>query len=441
MPRPLLSRASLLCFLALAWGAAAPVAQGASYDLQPAQAARLKKFMPRTLAKLERHEPVTVVELGDSVMDYRMHTEDSGNALNAYTGVFLQMLADQFYYVGGVRLERPRKTQPEKLRDIQGPEIALRKLCARDRLTMVDGVAALEDLNDAKQTPPDLMLLDFGVFDAMQHEELKVYRQALVQIIEFCKKRGMDLFLLGPPLVMPPPIEKGLGMTRPYAAVMQEEATAHGLFFADLGDLAWLAHVDERWAPLPAAVDGVATSKKLSLGPPNMEPVEIRVPDGPDPNPENKVQQFFTELADRYRKHLDHDETAEDPFHPAPHLHRVLGRRIFAELMDGSKTSPWKVLPATGDFSGDNQLTVNFPIENPGTTPLRVFLFPVEVEGWLPRSGQTYLDIPAGSSLPVSFVYQGSGKEAARALHLPVLVIGQGVPRFEVLRVGTPSAR
>ena len=287
----------------------AAAALSENYDLSADQLNRLKRYIPRTLAKLQKKAKVNVVSVGDSVMGFSQHNDDNGNMLKSYAGVFIQTLADQFYYPGGLRIFKPGKGRPEKLFEVAGPEVVLNDV-SRGGKTMQHALQTLSTIGT--QTDPDLAIVSFGINDSTTGEDLNTYRRALESVVSFAKNAKMDLMLFGPTLTMQSPPEKGLAMTRPYADVMKDVAEAHGLFYADLGDLAWLVHLDDRSVIAPASAKAKAPEidpkTNLPIPPPPARPpspVQIPLSDDADPDPEKKAARFFNQVAEGYRRFID----------------------------------------------------------------------------------------------------------------------------------------
>src|SRR5688500_7430007 len=156
---PLL-RTVFCLFLAILCSAA----HAGSFELNTEQAARVERYLPRTYPKLLKREPVHAVCIGDSIMTRWGYDQDNGNTLKAWNGVFLQELADQFIYNGGVRLVRPPKGQPEKLYNFFGPEITMQNLSRGGRLIF----HAMQPLTTtAFENKPDLVIVSYGINDAL----------------------------------------------------------------------------------------------------------------------------------------------------------------------------------------------------------------------------------------------------------------------------------
>ena len=220
-----------------------------SYDLTPEQAARIEKFLPRSYPKLVKRLPVHAVSIGDSVLLKWGYDEDNANILKAWSGVFLKELADQFIYTGGVRIMRPPQGQPEKLDGINGPEITMQNFSRGGRQIF----HALQPLTSvAFENNPDLIIVSYGINDALNQLPLSVYRHSVQDIVDLAKAQRTDLILCGPSAIINDPPSTSLALTRPYADTMREIAESNGVYFADLGDLSWLIELKTRKDPLAA---------------------------------------------------------------------------------------------------------------------------------------------------------------------------------------------
>ncbi|WP_075089353.1 SGNH/GDSL hydrolase family protein [Verrucomicrobium spinosum] len=335
--------------------------QAASYDLTMEQEVRLRKFVPRAYAKLLRRQPVHAICIGDSVMNMQSNDADNGNALKAWSGVFLQELADQFAYTGGLRLIRPPKGQPEKMHSLQGPEITLQNFSRGGRL-MLHATQPLTTV--AFENKPDIVIVSYGINDANSGLPLEVYRSYVQQVVNLVAAEKSDLILCGPTVIMSDVPEQGLAHTRPYADVMREVAEANGVFFADLGDLSWLLKVDDRKSPLgppkkpktdPAAAGspGTATAPTAAAPPtvvPPVPTVDGNPPPAPlpapkvenpvakdyDPDPDKIAMRLFQQVVDAMKQRFQM-VNPPDWLHPNSVTQRALGKRVFAELLNGPR--------------------------------------------------------------------------------------------------------
>ncbi len=405
-----------------------------SFELTPAQRGRLQKFLPHSLAKLEKKEPVHALVVGDSVMSMFVHTDDESDTLKSYPGVFLSLLADQFYYTGGLRVVRPNRGKPEKTLNSYGPELTVHNVSRGGRM-MIHAMNVLAA--DAWEEKPDLVLVSFGINDANSRMSLATYRQAVQDVVEVVKKNGADLILLGATPTLTDPPEQGLALTRPYVDIMREVAQAGGVFFADLGDISWLVRVDE---PIHNLDAGPSKKKKPDADKPAANSVvKVPLPEELDPDPDKRAARLFHQVATDLRRWFDHGSTF-DLIHPNTAMHRLIGRRLFTELLDGPREVPWTMGAATAEFIDSDNCDVSYRVENTSGSTLRLTLLPLVTNNWKPKEAETQIELKAGRKQPLTIRYArvGSSPDAIAPheplLRLPVMVLGNGVARIEDLR-------
>ncbi len=406
------------------------------FDLTPAQQARIEKYLPHSFAKLAKTEPMNILILGDDVASMKVHNADEGNTLKSFAGNFASILADQFFYTGGVRIFRARRGQPEKEVEITGPEINVRN-DSRNGQLLVQGLSDLASLLPAEF--PDIVIVNFGVNDAMEHHSLASFRNTLQSVIDLTRQHKADVILLGPTLTMTEPVEQGLALTRPYADIMNEVAEKNHVFFADLGDIAWLVSVDERMKGLENPVEKKKTDasppKKVEVAPGPV--INMPKPDELDPDPDKRAARLFRQVSTDLQKWFNHGNI-NDPIHPNSAMHRLLGRRIYAELIDGPRQVPWNIGPVQAVFNSPTECAVSYRVENSTDAPLRVTTLPLVKLGWKPQEAETQVDLkPKQKGLVVITYKRTDGADAApfneSVLRMPVLVLGESWTRIENL--------
>lgn len=450
----------------------------ASFDLNPEQAARVQKYLPRTYAKLVKHEPVHAVCIGDSVMMKWGYDQDNGNALKAWNGVFLQELADQFIYNGGVRIVKPPKGQPEKLFNFFGPEITMQNFSRGGRLIF----HAMQPLTTvAFENKPDLIIVSYGINDALANLPLSVYRRCVQEVVDYVKSQGADLVLCGPSLILNEPPEQGLALTRPYADTMREVAQSSGVFFADLGDLAWLVQIDERKHPLEDAIKkrmaadaaaaaaaaaavaaadpkGGSPDAKVAPAPPPPAKSDTPVLENPiaadvDPDPDRKAMAGFEQIVEAMKRKFNHQGTV-DWLHPDTATQRVLGRRVFQELINGPKPVPWKTGTAMLAPEGAEKAVLSFNLDNSTDDEQTYTLLPLVTPMWKPMDAPSRVTLKGGKRSKVVITYSRATApdphSASRPdllpshepfVRLPILTLGGGMARIEDVRATlTPVA-
>jgi lysophospholipase L1-like esterase len=371
-------------------------ARAADYDLTPSQEARLRKFLPHTYPKLARRQPVKVETIGDSVMDMTVYDGNAGNVLEGYAGRFVGELGDQFYYTGGVRRVDARRGLPARSSDAAvGPEIALIS-GARGGKLMIHGIQGLSSSLE-RGDQPDLILVSFGINDANSGLDLMAYRRALKELVALSHQKHVDVMLFGPTLIFPEPPERGLALTPPYSSVMKEVAAEENVFFCDLGDLAWLLGSQGRRGKPPS----------------------------------------FDQVAGGVGKLFLHSGVS-DIIHPNTMTHRVLARRIYAELLNGPKPAPWVWENPTLEFAGGDRAKLRFSLENvsEGILPLRIM--PLAGRIWAPGPDQPEISIKPGGRSEVTLDFHRvepphSFPATEPAFRMPVLLAGPSMSRIEVL--------
>jgi lysophospholipase L1-like esterase len=412
-----------------------PASAAEGFDLTRPQLERLQKFLPNSLAKLSKKEPLHALIVGDSVMSMAVHTDDESDTLKSYPGIFLSQLADQFYYTGGLRVVRPARGKPEKSLNAYGQELTVRNASRGGRL-MIHAMNQLAA--DAWEDKPDLVLVCFGINDANSRLSLATYRKAVQEVIDVVKKNNADLILLGATPTLTDPPEQGLALTRPYVDTMREVAQTAGVFFADLGDISWLVAVDEPGKELPSAT---APKKKKgdAQAPVSGGVVNIPLPEELDPDPDKRAARLFHQVATGLLRWFDHGGTI-DPIHPNSALHRLLGRRLFTELLDGPRVAPWTMGISTAQFIDDDHCDVSYRVENTSDAALKLNFLPLVTNHWKPKEAETQIELKPGRKQPltISYVRVGSSHDAIAPheplLRLPIMVLGNGMARIEDLR-------
>jgi lysophospholipase L1-like esterase len=424
-----------------------------SFELTAEQKTRLERFLPHTYPKLVNREAVSALTLGDSVMDMYVHDEHNGDVLHSYAGLFLEQLGAQFYYTGGVLRLNGKRTDARKLLPVSGPEIRLNS-GARGGKMMLHGIQALQA--SFSEESPDLVIVSFGINDANFGFDLSSFRRSLQEIIDTAHGKNSDVILLGPTPVVSDPPEAGLALTPPYSSVMKAVAEENRLFYCDLGDLAWLVTVDERYTSLlkpvpvkpaaepetkegakPETASGDKPEAKAEAKAPAARPIVIPMPVELDPDAEKRAARTFADVVKSIRQWFTHGSTL-DPLHPNTAAHRILARRIYSELLDGPKTVPWAVGDGVATLEGAGRCSVSFRLENTSTDSLRLIPLPLVTKGWKPVDAQSEIELKPGRRVIVTAAYQLTDASAAlRAgealLRLPILIAGGGMARIETI--------
>src|SRR5262249_13699879 len=156
---------------------------------------------------------------------------------------------------------------------------------------------------------------------------LASYRRAVEDVIETAQSHKADLLLFGSTPTVSEPIEHGLSLTRPYVDTMREVANAHGVFFADLGDISWMVRVDEPMKdlekPAPKKEEPEADPKKAPALPNAPTPgsiINFPTPEELDPDPEKRAARLFRKVSDLLLRWFNHGSQM-DLIHPNASLH------------------------------------------------------------------------------------------------------------------------
>lgn len=301
--------------------------EAAGYPLTLEQRRRLKQFIPRTFAKLEDRAPVHVVALGDEIMGGYTPLPsawESGNPLFSYPGHFLSRMARDFFYPGGVRLLNPPPGGTAKLTEYLGDEITLENLTTPDGIVL-DGLRRAG--TDAFLHGPDLVLVQFGIYDAFGFLSIDAYKRGLQGIVEAARAVRADVVVFGPPLVNYGGGAMEWGIERPYASAAREVASSAGALFVDLG---W--HLSR----YPGGVDPDTHPGAA------MEIMGDRL---------ERIFQFGPELAARER------------VHPNAKVHEFLGQIAYEDLKSGPPLSIF-THTAVASYGSDGSIGVSVIVRN-----------------------------------------------------------------------------
>ncbi|MBX7209037.1 MAG: SGNH/GDSL hydrolase family protein [Verrucomicrobiaceae bacterium] len=380
--------------------AATPTApKHTSFDLKADQVERFRKLLPKSFVKLTNRDRFHIVAIGDADVEAGLHDATDEDLLKTTAGSFAKELAMQFYYTGGVRVVRPAPTKAKKAKDGKvvtqlGPEITVR-LLRRDDKMMIHAMQSVT--THGAENQPDLVIVGFGVNDALNGLDAGAFAKSLQEVITTVRARGAELVLLGPTLTTTDPAEESLGTTRAYADTMRDVAADSGVFFMDGGDL----------APL------VAVS------------ADVKEP-----------EQIFDQVVKQYRRFFD----PADLVHPRAEIYRSIGKRIFTELTSGPDASPWSIEGGAAVFESPDKFALTYEIKNKSDEERTFVALPLVSHEWKPMDAAPEITLKAGETRPVKASYArrpgASGGLPAHEplLRLPVLVSGGGSTRVEVVR-------
>ncbi len=346
------------------------VQEAAAYPLTLEQRERLKQYLPRTFPKLEDRAPVHVVALGDDVMGGYTPLPtawESNNPLFSYCGAFLSQLAREFFYPGGVRLLNPPKGGTAKLTEYLGDEIALENLTTIDG-TVFDGLRRA--CTDAFLHEPDLVLVQYGIYDAFTFLSIDTYKRALQEIVDAARSARADLILFGPPLVNYGGGAMEWGIERPYATAAREVAAANGVLFIDLG-------------------------RHLS-----------RFGGGVDPDTHPAAAMEI--VGDRLERifHYGPELTVRERVHPSLRVHQFLGEAVFADLKDGPPP-PGFTHTAVASYGNDGSIGVSVIARNQTTEEKKGSMGGLAVGGaMLPSEAGQRFTVAAGTATQLEFRFR-----------------------------------
>lgn len=370
------------------------------YVTPPAVVARLQKFIPRSYAKLSERKPVHVVTVGDDLVDMAGYGDDAGNQLLAWPARFVDELAREFFYPGGVRLIQPNRGKPDRTAGRVGPDITLRVLTTRG-----GGIQKAMPLLSTFgfESPPDLVIVSFGLQDSLSAADPMLFAKSLREIIDTVKAKGSDLLLVGPALTIADPEEASLAATRPYAGIMREEAQESGIAFADLGEVASLIRLE----------------------------AETETP-----------EQVFDDVAKQYRRYFAWPGV-QDFLHPQTSLHRKMGALVFKALTEEAIATPWKLNAVGATFTSADEFTATYEVTNTSKAAAKLTLLPLKLPRWLPKDAEAQVELKAGQSQRMTITYQRDNTAAVArfpafpghepVLRLPLLIAGGGRVRVEEL--------
>jgi hypothetical protein len=299
------------------------------YPLTLEQRQRLRKYVPRSFAKMEARDPMYVVALGDGVMggfNPIAKPEDQLNPLYGYVGSFLQEVAREFFYTGGTRLVNPPPNGANKLAEYFGSELQLENVTEPEG-TMLTGLRRAT--TDAFLHDPDLILVQYGVFDSIRRVPLEAHKRALQEIIDAARVSKCDIIVIGPTMVNYGGGAMEWGLERPYAVAASEVAARNGVLYLDAG-----RHLAKFGGGIDPDTEAAAASEILSD--------RLR-----------SLFEFGPDLTTRERVHL------------APRAHESLGLALFRELLDGSPGSEFTI-EGISTLNGSGNVGVTLSLRNQG---------------------------------------------------------------------------
>ncbi len=378
-----------------------------AYPLTLEQRTRLKQYLPRTFPKLEARDPIHVVAVGDSVMLGYTPLPDaweSGNSIYTYPGVFLEKLAHEWFYTGGVKLLNPPKGGTSSLSQYLGDEIRFENLSAMDGV-MLSGIQ--RTTTDAFLHKPDLLLIQYGVNDALANTSLDTYKRALYETIEAAKQQKTDVIVFGPAIANYGGGAMKWGITRPFTSAAKEICESQGVMFIDLGQ-----HL-MRWGG--AGVD-------------------------PDTDPQSAMEIVGDTLEKVFNYGVELE--VKEKIHPCLRAHQNLGSSAFQEFLDGPPESDFSV-EGVASFEGEGKIGVIMLLRNQSNEEKQGTVGALAIgQGLVPVVPVKRFKIPPGQKAQVEFIYRRTpvgNNRTGGTLYLP-LELDDNVCRFPFVLEDTFSS-
>ncbi len=372
----------------------AAVAAVSDYSLSEESRQRVKHYLPRSYPKLIARQPVHVVALGDSITNLITMDQHSEDWVRSYPAIFLDKLAVEFVYTGGVRLIRTRsRDHADKLLPVAGPEITYTNL-AINGSNVLRG--CLRAASRAFLNNPDLVLVNFGAFDSTGEVPIDRYRETMDRLLKLIRDNGADCIVLGPidnlRNVHQDESLGVLGIQRPYASVAQEIAGKNGALYIDLGDLSLV-----------------------------IDPIEHQF-DTPD--------HLLPSITKQFTESLFRFENAEcDLLHINLNTHKRLGRVILEQLLEQPHSPALSLAGANIYLQADGSAKGEITIENMQDEDLTCHVLPLRfAHSHRPSSVATACAVPAKGKVALSFAYAADTERAAAfpasadVVRLPFLV-------------------
>jgi len=333
------------------------------------QRKRFKRYLPRTFPKLEAQEPVNVVVLGDSVTGGYTPLEgawEQNNPVFSYTGGFIDLIAREFFYTGGARLLNPPLGGRQTAEDFLGRSITF------ENLTVLDGTA-LSGLRrtstDAFLHQPDLVIIQYGIYDALNRVSIDTYKRAIQESIDAARAENADIIVIGPGLVNYGGGAMEFGLTRPYSMAAREIASANGVMFMDSGQ------------HLSRFGGGVL----------------------PDTHPDAAMEIVGDRMKEIYRFGPELKEP--ERIHTGRRANEYLANSLFQELKNGPRPTKFSY-SGTASFNKDGGIDVRLVVRNLTEEDQEGCIGALDVgAGLLPLQATQRFRVPAGATTQLGFTY------------------------------------
>lgn len=358
------------------------------FDLSPAERERWQQFLPQTLLKLTRRDPVEIVVLGDSILDGAKVPEGNDPLLRSFVGVFAKALANQFFYTGGVRVLRPGSKLRSKESMMLGPEILIQPVRTPSIVSAASALATV-----GFQGRPDIVLVAHGLEDGLRGIAPEDVAAALRSLRDTVRSHKLELIVAGPIPQAADPEERSLALTRPASSIMRDFCLSEKVLFSDLGDLSRLV--------LPST-----STQEAHL--------------------------LFPSLVQQYQSRLNSAAPGQVAT-PTWQMHETMGHLLFEDVMHGQPTVPWAVAPVAAALGGQGTLNVEFEISSRDQEALALTVLPLTPAGYRLKDAKAELKLAPGAKEVVKVQYS--------IYDTSFLPVADGKVRFPVLVVAGRQAR
>ncbi|MBE2285796.1 MAG: hypothetical protein IAE77_20210 [Prosthecobacter sp.] len=352
------------------------------FDLSPLQRDRWQTYLPQTLLKLTRREPLQIVVLGDAILG----SADAGAAtdplLTSFVGVFAKSLATQFYYTGGVRVLRPGMRPRSKEAMVMGPEILIQPVRTSSIVSAASALATV-----GFQGRPDVVLVAHGLEDGLAGTSAADIAAALRSLRDTVRGHRLEMIVAGPVAPATEPAEESLASTRTASSVMRDFCEAEKVLFSDLGDLS-----------------------RLVIPPAGTQAAHL----------------LFPALVLQYQSRFKMAPGGTTAM-PSEEMHDAMGRILYQDVMQGSPELAWAISDARVEFEGQGRLKLSFQVANRTNDVLALTVLPLVPAGLKLKDARPDIKLAAGAKEAVTVSYSITDTRflplSDGKARLPVLVI------------------
>ncbi len=226
---------------------------------------------------------------------------------------------------------------------------------------------------DAFINEPDLVLVQYGVYDAFGYLAIDAYKKALQEIIDAARAARSDIIVFGPPLVNYGGGAMQWGVERPYATAAREIAGANGVLFVDLG-----MHLSRFGGGVDLDTHPAAAMEIVG----------------------DKMGRIF---------HYGPELTVPERVHPSLKTHEFLGLSVFDDLFNGPPESDL-TYTAMANHEASGAVSIAIVIRNQTNETKNGSIGALAVGGaLLPTEAAQRFTIPPAGATQVAFRYQRPG--------------------------------